>query len=404
MPLHSTPPRLLLLTGEAPHTQAAGGIYFHRLLADYPADRLCVVTNHLPPAGAERLRCPYILLRLVADRLNRTRLWPWRARLRALGASSLVRLARVDAAVRDFKPDIVITLMQDSWFYDLAARYASEKKLPLVLFIHDLSHGFEPVPAWMRPWQTKRDQSVLRQAALRFCVSEGMADYFQGSLNLSSEILHPPRSTTPPAQPPEACRELKTPGRLTLGYAGGLHYGYGEQLLRMLPALRATGAHVEIFGPVPAGVVAPLAEATDVFHFNGYAASPEVAWSTLLERCDAILLPYLNPPGAHELQYNTHFPSKLGDCLSLGMPLLITGCPSSSGSCWCAGHAGSALQVTSAGDDAITAALLRLKNEPDLRVTLAEKGLQAAAFFDAGAARAQMLTALQRLMETRKLP
>lgn len=387
-------PRLLFVTGEPPHTQAAGAIYFYRLLQDYPADRLHIVTNQPPPASAGRLSCHYATLRLWADRLNRTRLWPWRARLRALGASRAVRLSRVDAAVGDFRPDAVATLMQDSWYYDLAARYAAARRLPLILFVHDVAHGFEPVPVWLQNRQRARDTAVYRQARVRFCVSPGMATWFRDHFGVPGEALLPPASSNLPRQDAAACRQLKTPGRLTLGYAGGLHYGYGEQLVALIPAFRAAGARVELFGPKPHAGLQALSDAADVFVCHGYALTPEAAWSSLVERCDALLLPYLNPPGAHALQYRTHFPSKLGDSLQLGLPLIVTGPPDAAGMYWFNQYPGSALTVESASTEAFAAALVRLREDAELRVSLAAAAPLAAAPMARETVRDRFLTAL----------
>lgn len=386
----SEPPRVLFLTSEAPHTGAAGAIVFHRLFLDYPSDRLLVVTNTPPPAGASRLACRYVHMPLAADRFNRTRFWPWKAILRSLGASSLLSLGAIDRRLQGFAPDVVVTLMQDSWYYDLAARFARRRGLPLGLFIHDLPHGFEPVPDWLKARQCRRDAAVYRQAAARLCVSCGMADWFFEEYGVPGEVLLPPRDDDAPHQKPETCRMLKTPGRLTLGYAGGLHYGYGEQLLALLPMLRETGTRLEYFGPPPAGVVAPLAAATDVIRFNGYAPTPTEAWRTLLTRCDVILQPYLNPPGRHERQYRTHFPSKLGDCLSLGLPLLITGPEYAGGVAWCLQHDDPALIVTDPAPAAFRAALEKLRVSGELRVNLATRAQVAAPAFAGPLLRARL--------------
>lgn len=387
-------PRLLLLSSEAPHTAAAGAIVFHRLFRDYPADRLLVVTNHLPPANAGRLDCRYAALPLAVDRLDRTRLWPWRATLRVLGGANLIRLLRIDDALDGFTPDIVITLMQDSWFYDLAARYARARQLPFALFIHDLAHGFEPVSSRFQPRQLNRDRAVFQQAAVRFCISQGMVDFFSREFALPAEVLLPPKSNLTPSQSPQLCRTLKRPEGLTLGYAGGLHYGYGEQLLALLPVLRQTRTKVEVFGPTPNGRLEPLLHATDVFSFNGYAPTPEEAWRALLQKCDVVLQPYLNPPGGHELQYRTHFPSKLGDCLTLGLPLLVTGPADASGLSWCSQHPDSALLVPESDPAAIREALERLRRDEALRVRLATGAQSAAPAFDAAMIRTQLLRAL----------
>lgn len=390
----NTLPRLLLLSAESPHSASPGGIVLARLLRDYPAERLLVVTNHLPPHDATKLDCRYGYLPLMADRLNRTRFAHWRPVLRAFGASRFVRTSRVDAALAGFEPDVVVTLMQDSWFYDLAAEFAATRRLPLLLLVHDLAHGFEAVPSWARKRQRQRDDCVVQRACERLCISAPMAEYFRREFGADAGVLHPPRAEEPVRQSPQRAANLHQPGRLTVGYSGGLHYGYGEQLLRMVPALRATGTRVEVFGPRPGGSVAALATLTDVFGFHGLAPTPEQAWLGLLERCDVVLQPYLNPPGPHELQYRTHFPSKLGDALSLGLPLLATGPAYASGVAWCAGHPGSALLVTEPGDDPLRLALTRLRDDSDLRVSIASAGQVAAESLDGFALRQQFYSTL----------
>lgn len=388
-------PRVLLLSNEPPHTGAPGAIVFQRLFRDYPPERLLVISNQPVPSSAARLACRYVHLPLAVDRLSRTRFWPWRAILRCLGAAGLVSLKRIDDALDGFSPAVVITLMQDAWYYELASRYALHRDLPLVLFVHDLPCGFAPVPSRLAARQRTRDSVVYRQARVRLCVSQGMTDWFQSEYGLPGDVLPPPRDDPPVAQSPEACRTLKTPGRLTLGYAGGLHYGYGEQLLAMLPVLRETGTRLEYYGPQPTGVVAALGQATDVIHFNGYARTPAEAWHGLMGRSDVLLQPYLNPPGPHERQYRTHFPSKLGDCLSLGLPLLMTGPTYASGVAWCAAQPDAAWHVADPDKRALRTALLRLRDDPLLRERLAIGAQSAAQAFDAPRLRARVHQILQ---------
>lgn len=383
-------PRVLLLSSESPHTGAAGAIVLQRLFAGWPADRLLVVTSNPPPATAGRLACRYEHLPLLMDRLNRTRFWTWRTGLRALGGTGFLPMQRVDTALAGFQPDVVVTLMQDSWYYDCAARYARRRRLPLVIFVHDLPDGFEPVAPWLKERQRELDALVYRQASRRLCISEPMRDHFKAVFGADGDVLLPPRADQPVTQSPAACADLKHPDRLTLGYAGGLHYGYGEQLLQMLPVLRATSTVIKLHCAPPGGKLAGLAAATDVLHFLGRAPTPEAAWHGLLTECDAVLQPYLNPPGEHARQYRTHFPSKLGECLSLGLPLLITGPADASGMAWCLQHRDCALTVSDPAPEALAAALHRLRHDGALRVALSARARSVADSFAPGALRERL--------------
>jgi len=394
--VNTCPHRLLFITSEPPHTAAAGSIYFHRLFREYPADRLRVITNGSLPSRDQRLSCDYFPHRIWADRLQQTRFWKWRTAARVLGGVDFLSLSTLDRLAGDFRPDAVVTLMQNSWYYELAARYARARNLPLILFIHDLPHGFEPVAPWLRRHQLRRDRAIYEQAAVRFCVSPGMEAWFRREFGVPGEVLLPPSSPNPPSQDPKMCRTLKRPEQLTLGYAGGLHYGYGEQIAAMIPVLRATNTRLEIFGPTPSGKLAGLKEATDVLSFHGYAPTPEEAWSGLLARCDAVLLPYLNPPCGHHLQYQTHFPSKLGDMLALGLPLLITGPADASGVTWCQSNGLSEGVVTD--QSAFEAMLAKLSESAGLRVQLANQAKKTAGTFDLNVLSAQLVSQLKNLI------
>jgi glycosyltransferase involved in cell wall biosynthesis len=117
---------------------------------------------------------------------------------------------------------------------------------------------------------------------------------------------------------------LQASAPLTLGYAGSVAYGYGEELVRLIPLLREVGARLRMFSPKPTGILDELNHATDVVEICGYRPALE-AWKEIKESCDAVILPYSNPAGKYELLYRTHFPSKLSEYLALGMPVVVCG-------------------------------------------------------------------------------
>ncbi len=388
-------PRVLLVTAEPPQSGTAGGIALQRLFSDYPADRLLVISNARVPAGASTLGCKYVHHPLAVDRLHRTRFWPWRNRLSVAGLASLLPLGRPRRAAQAFQPDVVLTLFQDSWYYTLAARLAAKLSRPQVVLIHDLPHLFEPVSPPLQPRQIQRDVRLLKAATARLFISDGMQRWCRQHYDVDGDVLLPPagEQRDRAVENPEHLRE---PGRLTLGYAGGLHYGYGEQLLRLLPALRSTGTRLHLFTDRPQGSVAALARATDVVTWRGRQPTPDATWQRVVEECDVVLQPYLNPAGPHALQYRTHFPSKLGDLLALGRPVLMTGPEDASGIAWCRAHPSSAYCITSEDPAAVAEALLRLRNEPSLRRTFAIGATTASSAFAPAPLRAQLHEHLRR--------
>jgi glycosyltransferase involved in cell wall biosynthesis len=392
-------PRVLFITNAPPHMETAGSIYFHRLLDDYPAERLRVITNTAFPDSGKRLACQYRLHRLRADRLHQTRFWKWRTAGRVLGGTNFLSTRCIDDFVMDFNPQVVVTLMQDSWYYELAAKFARQRKLPLGLFIHDLPHGFEPIATPLMKLQLRRDRTIYEQAAIRWCVSAGMERWYRENFGLSGDVLLPPRSGNPPYQTAARSGQLKSSHNFSLGYAGGLHYGYGEQIAKMIPALRKTKSRLELFCPQPSGSLSVLNEASDVLIFHGYAPTPELAWARLCANCDALLLPYLSPPGIYHLQYQTHFPSKLGDMLATGLPLLITGPEDASGLSWCRENGNVAMTCDGYSESNLAECINRLREDSALRVDLATRGQQSGLeAFDPERLKIKLKTSLLKLV------
>lgn len=375
-------PNILFLGSEPPSLSAAGSILFRRLFSNWDKKRIKVVTHQLPSSESGRLECEHASYRLPLDFLARTRFWKWRNVARVMGGGSVASLSAIESAVGSFNPDLIVTLMQDSWSYDQAARYAKKIRKPLVGFVHDLPSGFETIPAMLRSQQKARDRKFLNSCDCVISVSEGMRDYFKREFGIDSEVLLPPRSSEHFAEGTEHCLRLKNADRLTLGYAGGLHYGYGQQLEKMLPLLRKNGVFVEAWGAVPSAGLQSLNDASDVFRFHG-RLKPVEAWKEIQSRCDAVLLPYLNPAGEHQLQYETHFPSKLGDMLKLGIPILATGHADASGIKWLSKNQNVAVVVKDTRADSLTDAL-NLLQDKGTRCSLVRNAIRCGEEFEIG--------------------
>ena len=382
-------PRILFFGSEPPGTGGAGSIYFHRLLRDVPASHLFVATHRPLPDDVERLSCRYLRQSLPLSSLENTRLWKLRFLARLAGLPRLVSLDELDRTI-PFVPDVVVTLMQDSLMYETASRYAVTRGYPLCVFVHDLAHGFEPLPRVFQALRQRADRRFLARSASIVCVSDGMKAYLREKWGLESDVILPPAPDHPVSTPPEACRTLKHPDRLTIGYAGGLHYGYGEQLLRIAPALRRAKAHVMVFGALPTGRLAALLNESDVLSFRGRLPTPEDAWREISDNCDATFLPYANPPGSFAEQYRTHFPSKLAEMTYLGLPVIVTGPADASGVSWFLERPGSALCVQNDDLVALERELSALRTDSSRRVSMAQTALSFAPTFSADLARGRL--------------
>lgn len=386
--------RILVFSSEIPQTSVAGGLLLYRLLQDHDSARLAVV-GWTPRPESRLLDCAYYAPRTPWRRLEHSRFNRLHRTLRTMRFIPLLPVAEVDRLLGAFVPDVVITVMQFGTWYDSAMRYARAKDLPLVTIVHDPNEAFDQVYGWARGLRDRADGRFYRFARKRLCISPEMETLCHRKFGVHGDVLYPNRDPGLAPRPLDDSRTLKVAGRLILGYAGTLGYGYGEQLVRLLPALRASSSRLVVYGKLDAPARTRLAR-EDCIELRGFVDDPSEAWAAIQRDCDALLLPYLNPPDAiHRHLYSCHFPSKLTEYLALGMPTVVTGPADATGVRWGTAHPEAILTETDPDPAALARHLDELKNNVLLRMHLARNSLRAGnADFDPVRIRRQFFAAL----------
>jgi glycosyltransferase involved in cell wall biosynthesis len=367
-------PRILIISDEGPQTGTAGGLLLHRLLIDYPVDRLRVIARYVPTLGEPLPHVVYHPLTPPWQRFEKSRFNRLKRSLRAFGCVPTVSLARLDALVGDFQPEVVLCVMQHAAYYDTAARYARTRNLPLIVIVHDVNDDFEPVLPWAQATACRRDAAVYRQAGRRLCISPEMEAYCHERYGVTGDVLYPNRSPELDPLSLEKTETLRTTGQLTLGFAGNLGYGYGRELVRRIPNLRSTGSRLIIYSKPPGSDCRELGQATDCVELRGFRPAKE-AWANIQRDCDAVWLPYPVLAAEFERLYRHHFPSKLTEYLALGLPVLVTGPSFATGVRWVLRHPEAAAVALDPTDQDITSILLRLRDDSALRANLARRAL-----------------------------
>jgi glycosyltransferase involved in cell wall biosynthesis len=366
-------PRVLWLADEIPQSAYAGGILLNRLFSGYPVDRLLVVGRQ-PNSDAELLPVRYERLPLLWERLTRTRFARMARTLHALGllpafASSPGRL------VRDFQPDVVVTLMQTFPYFRAAAQFARSHGLPLVSLVHDLPGQFDAVYPFARRMQEARIAAIYRQSVRRLCISPEMAVRLEQKYRVSGEVLYPNRSETVVPRPLEDSRAWRDPKVFTIGYAGSISYGYGETLEQLCSGLSELGFRLYYYGHEDRTYLVRFSPNTVVQ--RGFARTPEATWQRVQDECDTVILPYSFARAHHEL-YSTHFPSKLPEYLALRMPVVVLGPAHATGVRWALRNPGAVLAITEPDPPAWFSALRELASSVQLRLRLAGEAWLAA--------------------------
>jgi glycosyltransferase involved in cell wall biosynthesis len=229
-------PRVLVLSDEVPQTVSAGAILLYRLFRGYgkqakladqetkrPRDEetklgsggqaepvhfekenfdisknegeaKLFVIGPKAHAGAELLDCPYRELRMPLRRLETSRFNVHKRSLQALGIIPLPSHRKILRMLGDFRPEVIVTVMQGTPFICLAERTARKLGVPLVLIVHDLNEEFEQVFPWAKQALFETNRRVYRSAARRLCVSPEMAKHLEQRYGVPGEVMYPNRS------------------------------------------------------------------------------------------------------------------------------------------------------------------------------------------------------------------
>lgn len=353
-------PRALFCTYEIPQSVNAGSMQLFRALQGYPGDRLMVLGN-APEPGAQLLPARYETLRLLTYRLTCTRFRDWAAGLNALDWLPEPNLARSVALAREFRPDVIVTVMDKLSFYKHAWALARRLQVPLLTVTMDDPQTFERAAAPFEGAFVRVLRRIYGGAAVSLGVSREMGEYLREKFGRDTEVFHfgPPEGMIP--SDPAACGLLKRNGKLTLGYAGSMSLGYGAGLRAILPVLEECGVRVIVYTKDRDVVQHPALE-------NRGFLPVEELWPAVQRECDAVLLPY-SPSDDIARVYRTHFPTKLSEYCWLGLPLLVTGPDYATGWRWAARHPEAALCASD--PDSLRAAVRRLQSDSALRVSLA---------------------------------
>lgn len=359
-------PRVLVIGPDLPHLGAAGSILLHRLFQGWPPESLLAVGPAVP-ASVLKHPCRFLARQPLLHRFENTRA----ARLlRLLRALRLVPAARI--ALPDFQPDVVVHILSSLACAEMACSYSVRSGVPLILILHDDPEDFNRSYPWTNLLIRQQVQRIYRHAAVRLCVSPEMEGTLRERHGVAGVVMYPNRSEAITPRHPQVSGFLREPGVLTLGFAGGMSYGYGDRLLELVPVFRAASVKLRVYG----GNL-PVTGCSDVLLNQGRISSPEVLWERVQSECDAVLLPYCLPHHGHQQLFRTHFPSKLPEYLALGMPVVVTGPSYATGVKWGLSHPEACVVVADQGGDMLAKVLTELRLDGELRMRLSTNSVVA---------------------------
>jgi len=357
-------PRLLYVGDVPVEASYHGSALLHRLLADYPHDRLTIIETATESVPARRLpRVNYISQPIGKARWLNTRFHPYAV---AWFTHAGTRLApKIVQSVNGAGFESVLTVAHGfGWL--AAAEIASKRNVPLHLIVHDDWPRIADVTPSFRQKLDERFARVYRQAQSRLCVSPAMTRFYEERYGECGQVIYPSRAPNCPTfdTPPERLANNDKP--FTIAFAGTINSnGYIQALTALQNALKPVGGRLLIFGPTEFGLNDSNTENC------GLLSSAELL-TRLREETDALFVP-MSFDASDRVNMQMAFPSKLADYTATGLPLLIYGPTYCSAVVWARENPGAAEVVET--ESKLGDAIARLANNPDRRVTLGKRAL-----------------------------
>lgn len=356
----------LVYVGDVPvEASYHGSALLHRLLSGYPAEKLTIIETATESQQQRRLpKVNYISHRIGKQRWLNTRLHPYAVAWFTRAAPGVA--PQIAQSLNGFDCEGVLTVAHGfGWL--AAAEIANQRRVPLHLIIHDDWPRVADVAPRFRNWLDDRFAQVYRQARSRLCVSAGMRRFYEERYGADASVLYPSRAADfsdfdkPPAQLGSNDK------RFTIAFAGTINSnGYIDALRAVQKALKPVNGRLLIYGPrTPDILNAPNTE------ICGLLTAPELL-NRLRAEAHALFVP-MSFAAADRSNMEMAFPSKLADYTATGVTLLIYGPSYCSAVAWARENDGVAEVVEAEAD--LAAAIARLANNPDHRLSLGKRAL-----------------------------
>jgi glycosyltransferase involved in cell wall biosynthesis len=372
-------PRLVVVGGYPPNEVFGGGLVLKQLLAQYPSDRLSVVTSasvlasfRERPDGGGLLGAPHRAVR------------PWRSERRGLRRlARTANLLKLGVATRAIKAlvDAETVLLALPWGGELgselfAAAYLAHRitRAPLVLYELDewrASVARSGLPArWL---ESLLHGPMLRSASTVWVMSEPLARQLADRYGVESRVMpHSVDLSRFKRGAPSAGRS----GEFRLLYTGAVYDAQAEAIARVARALDEVTApcRLVLYTAESAAALAALGIKGQRVSIERPVRPAEVP--ALLAEADALLLPFSFGAAERDI-VSTSLPTKTADYLAAGVPILVHA-PSYASTSSLALEEGWGLAVTEASSAAVARAIDALCHDAALRLRLVERAASVA--------------------------
>jgi glycosyltransferase involved in cell wall biosynthesis len=365
-------PRLLYVGDVPVEASYHGSALLHRLLSDYPVDRLMILETARPSEPDRRLRqVKYTSHPIGKQRWLNTRFHPYA--MAWFSRAGKQEGPKISQSVNGFDFEAVLTVAHGfGWL--AAAEIAKQRRSPLHLVVHDDWPRVADVGPRFRNWIDEQFGNVYRQAQSRLCVSPAMSRFYEERYGTPGDVMYPSRAADAvdfEAPPP---RLGSNDRQFTIAFAGTINsQGYIDALKTLQNALQPVNGRLLIFGPLTEDAAQQIGLNDACTKVCGLLSSEQLL-ARLREEANALFVP-MSFAACDRDNMTLAFPSKLADYTTMGVPLLIYGPSYCSAVRWARDNAGVAEVVDT--ESGLRDAVTSLATHPEHRIALGTRALEA---------------------------
>lgn len=372
-------PRLLYV-GDVPVTATlAGAALVYRLLQKYPTSQLRVVESDLwSPLpqwgnGDLEMRLPSVVyerLHVGLERMLRSRAAILYAPYLQLTAT--LRSRKLAKLVKEYQPEAILTVAH-GYTWITAAALAKRYQIPLHLIVHDDWPACHHLPKTFQGLIDRKFGEIYRQAQTRFCISPYMVEAYEKRYGVRGRVLYPSRAADgidfiTPSPSSEARRTSPV-----FAYAGSINSGgYAQRLVSLARVIEPLNGRLIIYSNLRDGIAGTLGLKKANIDIRPTIPSNKLI-PELRKSADVLFVPM--DFDEHSAAMEICFPSKLTDCTSAGLPLLICGPPNCAAVRWARENPGVAEVVEDSTEKELAKAVTKLIEDPQHRLQLGASAL-----------------------------
>jgi glycosyltransferase involved in cell wall biosynthesis len=364
-------PRLLYVGDVPVEASYHGSALLHRLLSNYPVERLMILETGAPSEPSRRLpHVKYTTHQIGKQRWLNTRFHPYAV---AWFTHAGKRAGpKISQSINGFEVESVFTVAHGfGWI--AAAEIAKQRRVPLHLAVHDDWPRVADIAPRFRNRIDEQFGDIYRRARSRLCVSPAMGRFYEDRYGAPANVIYPSRAAqaiefeNPPA------RIANNNNQFTVAFAGTINsQGYVHALQALQNVLKAVNGRLLVFGPLTAAAAEQMGLNDPNTKICGLLSSEQLL-ARLREEADALFVPMSFADG-DRINMKMAFPSKLADYTATGLPLLIYGPAYCSAVAWARDNPGVAEVVES--ESSLGGAVASLAGDPEHRLALGTRVLE----------------------------